>query len=363
MEGGQNITININSGTIIRAILFILMFFAIYFFKDLILVLLTSVVVASAIEPAVAYFKKSNIPRLPSVILVYLFLAVFFITLFYAFIPPLFGEVSNFVGNLPKFVNEIDLGGSLTKNQNLSFLNPAVEGLSNNISLAEIVGQFQKIVSNATEGFWKTISVVFGGVLSFVLIVVISFYLAVQENGIDNFLKIITPARHQDYIVNLWKRSQRKIGLWMQGQLILALIIGVLVYLGLAILDIKYAFLLAVLAAVFEIIPLFGPILAAIPAVILGFSEGGLATGFVVIGLYLIIQQFENHLIFPLVVKKVTGLPAIFVIISLIIGSKLAGFLGMVLSVPIATALVEFISDLEVENKRIMEEQIASESK
>jgi predicted PurR-regulated permease PerM len=141
------------------------------------------------------------------------------------------------------------------------------------------------------------------------------------------------------------------------------LIIGILVYLSLAILDIRYAFLLAVLAGLFELIPLFGPILAAIPAIFLGFAQGGPSLGLIVIGIYLIIQQFENHLIFPLVVKKVTGLPAIFVIISLIIGAKLAGFLGIILSVPIATAIMEFVNDVEAGNKKILEEQAMNEAK
>ena len=143
----------------------------------------------------------------------------------------------------------------------------------------------------------------------------------------------------------------------------MGLIIGVLVYLGLAILDIKFAFLLAVLAAIFELIPLFGPILAAIPAIVLGFDQGGVTTGLIVMALYMIIQQFENHLIFPLVVKKVTGLPAIFVIISILIGVRLAGFLGIILSVPIATVIMEFINDIEVGNKKLVEEHVMHEAK
>ena len=359
---GKNLTININSGTIVKTILLILLFFSVYLFRDLVVVVLTSVVVASAIEPAVRWFKKLRVPRVLAVILVYLLLASVVVGLFYSFVPPLFKEISNFITNLPQFVDNLDFWSPIS-NRDLGILNPAVQDFSSNISISEVTGQFQRIVGNATEGFWKTMTTVFGGALSFMLIIVLSFYLSVQEDGIDNFLKIVTPAKHQDYIVDLWKRSQAKIGLWMQGQLILALIIGVLVYLGLAILDIRYAFLLAVLAGVFELIPLFGPILAAIPAIFIGFTQGGPSTGLIIMGLYLIIQQFENHLIFPLVVKKVTGLPAIFVIISLIIGAKLAGFLGLILSVPIATAIMEFVNDIEKGNRKILEDQVISEAK
>ena len=139
----------------------------------------------------------------------------------------------------------------------------------------------------------------------------------------------------------------------MQGQLVLAFIIAVLVYLGLTILGIKYAFFLALLAAVAELIPLFGPVIASLPAIAIGFIDGGTTLGLFVIGFYIIIQQFENHLIYPLVVKKVVGVPPLLVILSLIIGAKLFGFLGIILSVPIAAAIMEFVHDVEEGRKSI----------
>ncbi|MEK7607825.1 MAG: AI-2E family transporter, partial [Patescibacteria group bacterium] len=151
----------------------------------------------------------------------------------------------------------------------------------------------------------------------------------------------------EDYVLDLWKRTQTKIGLWMQGQLILAIVVGLLVYLGLMILGVRNALLFAVLAALLETIPLFGPIIAAIPAVAAAYVDNGASAGFIVVGLYLIIQQFENHLIYPLVVKKIVGVPPILVIISLLIGFKLAGFLGILLSVPLSSMLVEFLDDVQ----------------
>jgi predicted PurR-regulated permease PerM len=133
----------------------------------------------------------------------------------------------------------------------------------------------------------------------------------------------------------------------MQGQLLLALLVGVMVYLGLTVFGVKNAIFLAVLAAFLETIPLFGPILSAIPAVAVAYADGGLNLALIVAGLYLIIQQFENHLVYPLVVKKIVGVPPILVILALVIGWKLAGFLGLLLSVPVATTLMEYFSDME----------------
>lgn len=142
----------------------------------------------------------------------------------------------------------------------------------------------------------------------------------------------------------------------MQGQLLLALIIGVLVYLGLTILGVKYALLLAILAAFAELVPVVGPVLAAIPAIAIAFTDGGTSLGFMVVAFYIIIQQFENHLMYPLVVNKVVGVPPLLVILGLIIGAKLFGFLGILLSVPVAAALMEFVKDVEKNKNKILNE-------
>ena len=110
---------------------------------------------------------------------------------------------------------------------------------------------------------------------------------------------------------------------------------------------VRSALLLALLAAIFEIIPIFGPILSAIPSTLIGLADGGLTLGLLIIGLYVIINQFENHLIYPLVVKKVVGIPPIIVILALIVGFQLAGVLGMLLSVPVSAVIVELLEDLQ----------------
>ena len=133
----------------------------------------------------------------------------------------------------------------------------------------------------------------------------------------------------------------------MQGQLILAVLMGVLVFLGLSILQIPHALFLALIAAVFEIIPVFGPTLAAVPAVLIAFVEGGATLGLMTVGLYVIAQQFENHLIYPNVVTRIVGVPPLLVILALIVGGELAGFLGVILSVPIAAIIQELAKDIE----------------
>jgi predicted PurR-regulated permease PerM len=183
----------------------------------------------------------------------------------------------------------------------------------------------------------------------------------VQETGVDDFLRIITPVDNQSYVLNLWKRSQDKIGKWMQGQLMLAFIIGVLLFLGLFILGVPHPLLLAVLAAVFELIPVFGQILAAIPAVGVAYVFMGPKGALIVAALYIIVQQFEANLIYPVVVKKVVGVPPLLVILALLIGFKLFGFLGALLSVPLAGAVQEMVSDIDMRKRRALARKSVAE--
>jgi len=171
-------------------------------------------------------------------------------------------------------------------------------------------------------------------------------------------LELITPIKRRGYVVDLWQRTQVKIGLWMQGQILLIVLIGVLTYLGLTILGVPYALLLGLFAGLAELIPIFGPVIAAIPAIMLAFVNGvsfveaGLASAIAVGLFYVLIQQFENNLIYPLVVQKVVGVPPILVIIALIIGWDIAGFLGIILAVPVAAGLMELAHDVQKREKK-----------
>jgi len=349
MDKDKVLSLEITTGTIVKSILFVLLIALLFYLKDLVLIILTAIVIASAIEPATKWFRKYKIPRVPAVLIVYTVVVASLFGIFYMFIPAILNEASDFFSDLPEYVETVNVTNPLTGE---SLISPGAQETVDKVqgfSFQTIIRDLQASFTNASEGFFVALNAIFGGILSMILIVVFSFYFAVQESGIDDFLKIITPLKHQKRVIDLWKRSQVKIGLWMQGQIVLALVIGVLTYLVLTIFGVPYSLLLAILAAVFELIPIFGPILAAIPAVIIAFMTGGLQMGIMITLLYVIIQQLENHLIYPLVVKKVVGVPPLLVIIALIIGAQLAGFLGIILSVPVAAAIQELVSDIQKE--------------
>lgn len=345
---GKDIVVSITAGTIVKGLAILLGAWALWVLRDLVMVVVTSVILASSIEPGIKFLSRFRIHRIPAVLITYLATAGLFVGLILGFVPPIVNEASDIAQKLPSMIQSVDknvLGDRNIlsnafwgdNNATASSVNPAIEDLFGKISGA----------SSASQNVLGTAGAVFGGVFSFILIVILSFYFAMQERGIENFLRIIIPFDNEEYAINLWERSKAKIGKWMQGQLLLGVLIFVLVYLGLTIFGVPYAMSLALLAGLMEIIPVFGPIIAAIPGVILAFTVGGPTLAAIVAGFYLLVQQFESHLIYPLVVRKVVGVPPILVILALIIGAKLGGFLGVLISVPVAASIMELVEDIE----------------
>ena len=347
MEKLKDINVHITSGSIITTLLFLTLAALLWVLRDIVLIVVTAVVIASAMEPAIRFITRWRVHRILAVILIYVLMASVFLSILLVFVPPLLGDAADFLSRLPETLSGFNL-------------NEATHGLlpwgnvGYQISSADLLRNISTTLADTTGGVFTTVSAFFGGLASFVLIVVFSFYFSVQETGVDDFLRVVTPIKEQTYVLHLWKRSQEKIGKWMQGQLMLGAIVGILLYLGLTILGIPNALLLAVIAGLFELIPVFGQILAAIPALAIAFSDGGLTALLLVAGLYIVVQQFEAHLIYPVVVKKVVGVPPLLVILALIVGAKLAGFLGILLSVPIAAAIQEFVSDIDKEKTRAL---------
>lgn len=341
MENSKSSVINISAGTIAKAFIVALLFVAAYKLQHLILIVLVSVVIASAVEQGTKALARYKVPRIGAVLLLY---AGAFVLVFLALsllLPPLFNDLTDLATGLPAKLDAITQMGTT-----VDPLSSITGGLAKSFSLSDLIVQAQKVIIQLSDSVFSTASAIFGGFFSFILILVISFYLSVQVKGIENFLQIVTPLRYEDYVLDLWRRTQKKIGLWFQGQLLLGFIIGLTVYVGLSIMGIKYALTLGIITAIFEIIPFFGPILSAVPGVLLGFAAGP-AMGLFVLVFYIVVQQLESHLVYPLVAKKIIGVPPLMVILSFLAGAELYGFLGMVVSVPLCTLVMELADDAE----------------
>lgn len=353
--------ISISTGTMVRAVLVLCGFYLLWFLRDLVLVILTAVVLASFVEASVPYFKKIKMGRIAGVTTLYVLSLLFFGAMFYLFVPILITEIYNF----SVFISDYAPGADFLKyfnNEAFSGAKDLVANLSEDFSLDNLLQTSEAFIVNLSGGFFTTLSVAFGGFFNVGLIIIISFYLSIQEKGIENFLRIILPLSMEDYAVDLWRRSSHKIALWMRGQMLIGLLVAVLVYLVLSILGVKYALMLAIIAGVMEMIP-YGIYVAIIPAISLSYLSGGMSDALLVAGAFMIIHQFEAFLFAPLIIRKVVGISPLMVIIALLVGFELAGFWGIVLSIPVAVFLMELMSDIEKDKVFIREKKDSKDNK
>lgn len=336
------VSISITPSTIFTAVAVLGLVWVLFYLKDLVLIVLTSIVLASAVEPGVQWFMKNRVERGYAVAMIYGIIFTAFFGIAYLLFPPLISELRAFIGNLPDLLRSFDAA---------RLLGDSSEALLSSSAIAAVLLELQNLLVPG-EGAFNTIFGIFGGLVSFLLIIILSIYFAIRETNVDDFLKIVVPVQHQAYALDLWKRSHYKIGLWMQGQIILSLIIGILGYLWLAILQVPYAFLIAIFAAIVEIIPVFGSFISGAVAILIAAVTGGPELALLVAGGFLIINLLQSNLIYPLVVKQVVGVPPLLVIIAMIAGGQLAGFFGVLLAVPAAATVQEFISDFQKERNR-----------
>jgi len=344
-NGTQKMNMNISDQTIIRIILWGFLIFAIIKLHSILLVILTAIVIASFVESVVTKLKPKIKNRAVIVFGVYTITVGILIALSYVFIPVFIDEMSSLVNSLDKYIPSTSVLSTF-QSDTISEAKDVVNTISSNSSISDVIQSGQNLIDSMSGGFFDIFSQAFGGIFNLILIFILSLFFSLTDRGVENFLRILTPAKQEEYVIGLWRRTEKKIGLWFQGQLLLGLIMGVLAYLGLTIMGVQYSLVLAVFTAVCELVP-YGIFVAIIPATVFAYLGGGVTMALLAIAIFFILHQFENYLIYPLIVKNVIGISPLVVVLSIIIGGGLAGFWGIILAIPCAVFILEFFDDLE----------------
>lgn len=330
------ISINITTMSIVKVILFFLLLYFLFLIKDILVALFVALVLASAFDPWVDWMQQKGIPRALGIIFIYLVLFLVFSFAIYLIVPPIAKEVGALATNFPRILDKVL--SSLSAVKQYSVEHGLLDNIKNNL------GSLSSHLQNAASGVFSTVTGIFGGIVRFFLIMVLTFYMVVEENAIKKLIFSLAPAPHQPYVMQLINRMQKKIGMWLRGQLVLSLVIFIMIYIGLSLLKVEYALVLAFVAGLTEFIPYLGPMMAAIPAIFLAFTQEPILAIFVGI-MYYVVQLTENNILVPKIMQKAVGLNPIVSISVLLIGFKLAGVVGAVLSIPVATAVSVFIKD------------------
>ena len=238
--------LDISTPAIFKIVFTVLALIFLYLVRDVIVILFFAIIIASAVSPFANWLEQRKIPRLLGVLILYLALFGLLIFLLSLVVPVISFELGQLTRALPGFIS--DISGALEKAQQTATTR-YFDFFSEIQNLLDGFSQFLQISAGSALNL---IVNVFGGVLSFLAVIVISFYFSVMRQGVAGFIKSVLPTKYEDYIIGLWRRAEHKVGRWLQGQLLLALSVGLLVFIGLSLLNVKYALLLGIIAMILE---------------------------------------------------------------------------------------------------------------
>ena len=333
----RNVNVTISTATMVRIVVMVLALAFAYAIREVFVLLLVAVVIATALDPWVDKLQYRKIPRPLGLIILYILLFGTISLIVGLLIPPLVKEVSDLSNNFPtlyqKFVDDFSALRDFS----------ARAGLQQGIS--SVLQNLQGAVGNAGSGVFSAVSGFFGGVIAFIAVLIMTYYMVTEESGMKRVFRSLAPLKYQPFINDLITKIQSKMGGWLRGQLLLLLIVAVMSYVGLVLLGIKYALVLALFAGLMEFIPIIGSTIAMVPAAFIAFTQSP-TKGILTIALFIVVQQLENNIIVPRVMKSTTGIHSVVTIIVLLIGAKIAGLLGIILAIPVPLILTTAYQDI-----------------
>ncbi|MDD3679601.1 MAG: AI-2E family transporter [Candidatus Shapirobacteria bacterium] len=290
--------------------IFILLWLA-YLVRDIILLFGVGVLLMLALDPGVNKLESWRLPRVMAVLLNYLaFFGLIGLALF-LLAGPLLQQSGLLVQQIVRLGEQVGVGDWLS----------------------EVVRDPLKNILPLSGNIFRVTQTIFNNIVQVFSVLIISFYLILDRKKLPNRLGNFFGQQRTKKIEQLVRKAEKEVGHWLWGQLLLMLVVAVLTYLALLALRLPYSLPLAFLAGLLEILPNIGPILAAIPAIVIGFTVNPVV-GFLVGLAFFVIQQLESGLITPKVMQGVTGINPVITLLGLLIGFRLAGTVGAIFALP-----------------------------
>ena len=282
-------------------------------------------------NPAVNFLQRKKIPRGLAVVLIYVGIFGLLSILISLVVPLLISEIQVFLESLPQYFEKIS---------------PLLRGLG--FQAFENIESFLKTLGSSLEGMAKNIFsvlfTIFGGVFTTLFVIITAIFLSLEEESVERGLILLFPKKYEAQVMSVWQRCQKKVAGWFGARMLACLFVGAASYVAFLIFNVKYPFTLALFAGVFNFIPYVGPFLTGVVLFLLIFPTEALK-GILVLITFTLIQQVENSILSPILMKKLVGLPPALVLLSLVVGGNLWGLLGAILAIPLFGILFEFLKE------------------
>ena len=329
----QEYSLDISINTILKIFIAIFVLYIIYISKTIVLWFFFGLAISILLDPAIDLLRRLKIPKIISVIIIYSAIFGILGLLAYLSMPIFIYELRQFSHNLPDYFNQI---------------NPLFKQFGFNI--AQDFNDFVNVMVNTLQeksgSFIKGLVMFFGELSSTLVILAIAFFLSLEDNGPERFLSLIAPKKYESYVASLFDRAQRKVAAWFLARILACLFVGIASFIVFYLFSIKYIFTLSLIAGVLNFIPFIGPLITLfLLIVIVPISTGSWLAALYIGIAFVIVQEIENKIITPMLMKKFINIPAVVVLISLLVGTKVFGFLGAIFSVPVFGIMYEFIKD------------------
>lgn len=339
----ENHTLDISWTTILRIVVVLVSLYFLFLIKDLVMWLIFALIISILFEPAIDFLRRRKVPRALAAIAVYLSTFGLLSLVLYFTIPVFLSEIQSFSKFIPRYFQK--LSGPLS---GLGF-----EAFNDFESfLATINATLQQAASSIFSGLFA----IFGGIGSTVFTLSLAFFLSLEEKPAENTLRVVFPREYEDFILEIWGRCRKKVTAWFGIRLLASVFVGIVSFGAFLLFNVKYPLSLALLAGVLEIIPVLGPLITAVIAFML-VSLDSLLKALLVVVFLMVIQEFEAHILTPVLSKKIMKLPPALILIALTVGAKLWGLMGAVLTIPLLGILFQLVRDFLKKRKEITSQQ------
>ena len=331
MESNKGNTLDISGSAILKISAAIIAFYVLYQIRSILVWFLFALVISILFEPPVSFLTRLKIPRILSVIFVYVAFFGLLTLIAYITIPMLINEIQEFSRILPQY---------------FEIIAPPLKqlGLTAFTDVESALKALNGILKEVAANILNILFLVFGGIFTTIFILTTAIFISLEEKGIERTLSLLSKKEQEERVVSLWNRCRKKVSNWFLTRVIACLFIGVLSTISLFIFDAPYPFTLGALAGVLNFIPIIGALTTGL-LFFTAISLDSMAKALFAVLAYIVIQQLENNILTPIISKKLIDLSPALVLISMAIGGTLWGFLGVILGVPILGISYEFIKD------------------
>jgi predicted PurR-regulated permease PerM len=312
--------------------------------REALMLIYISAIIAMGFSPLVRIIERPRtsrrerrLARTLAILMIYLTIVAVVVLIFLLVVPPLIEQAGELWSRAPQMFNNVQ-----------QFL-IRYKLMTHNVSLEEVVqnapaGSGGNAVGTVLGAVWRLI----GGVFGIVTILILSFYFLVEAQPLFEYLTRAVPQRSRARLVTVSRESVNKVSAWLGAQFILAGVMGTFAAVGLGFMGVPYFYVVALIAAVGETIPIIGPIIGGVSAVAVALTVSPKLA--LTVGVYfLVLHQLEANILVPKIMEKRVGVSPVTVMVALLVGGSLWGLVGAILAIPTAAILSVFVSELIID--------------